>query len=1716
MLAAAALAFTACDTADVEGPEQGRGRFGQQMILHATLADAPATKTAVQANGTSVYWSPGDQLNVFHGAAYGGKFVSVNTEPAASADFGGSLDAIPGASSQSGDVYWAVYPYDAANTCDGSSVTLTVPSSQIAVEGTFANNLFPAIATSSSLNMNFRNLCGGARFTVATEGISSVVFKGRGGESLSGKVKVGVDASGIPSVQEVLDGVDQVVVFAPDGGTFRPGANYYAVMLPQTLSGGLDIIYRTATQMATYSLERSIPVQRSAFGIVDSYDSGLHFESMPIDRTMFPDTKFANYIFSRFDRDGNGVLSDAEMNAVTDIRVCTDTITSVKGIEYFPNLEYLNCGGSRTYNNQTYQYESHGLLTSIDISANTALLNLACFQNPGISSIDISTNTVLQRLEVACCGLTTIDVSNNPDLRYLECSRNSIGALNVTANHALRELYCYTNQINSLDLSSNTELTVLNCGSNQIRTLNLTSNVNLEELSCSSNQIESLDVSANTKLRYLACNNNQITSLDVSMLSNLESLYVYYNTLGTLDVTHNPKLTDLDCERTGITGLDLSGNPQLRYLYCANNAIENIDLSNNPYLHSLYAFNMSLTTLDLSRQPYMQYLECQNNPLEELYVVVGQPFDEFEVPQGVAVLSKAQTWSVIGEFNGWAADLDMVEQEPGVWLSPGFDCSTGQFKLRQDHDWAVNLGGTLQALGLSFNGIRDGENIQAPEGSMIAVQLDIKNPLAPVITVMQSLETFTMTAGSDYIYNLDGTVVPGVKCHDLTLKNPSGQEVAWFYLILAEGTDDYSGTYSGSGLNDHCFIAGYNMDGTITGTRYIGNDGSIVLVNTGERLTVIKVEEDTYIFSGSSGYTFAARLVDGNSQPNDEIWYTSTDGEIVTPTNTTCFGANLVSNTYENGKGILKFDGNVTMVADKSFTRSDLSPFNCCSTLSTVKLPSTVKCLGNFAFYYCGNLQEVIISDRLDYCGDAITGGSVTTFYLPEVAEIDGNAIRECPTLVRFQGPYASGDGRLLIKDGAVFSFAPSGLTSYEIPYGVTEIRHMSFAYCDNLVSVGLPESLEVISSQAFQACQSLESITLPESLSAIYAYAFNYCSNLSSIYSKRTTPPAGDYGMFQNTNDCPIYVPAGSVDAYKSAPYWSDYVDRIFAKPDVWSVIGEFNGWSEDLDMTETSPGVFVSPAFNFTKSSEYSGFKVRKDHSWEVSLGGTFVAWGQPFAAVANTPDNIIPTESARVVVTLDMTNPSSPLVTVNKATPPDNEIWYTSTDGNVVTPYRTDAGYYGGSAIVSNEYSNGKGVIRFDNNVTKIGANAFRKCSTLASIYFPGTLTRIEESAFSECSSMSMPDLPASLTSIGSGAFWGCDGIVDVYIPDSVNEFGYGIFEACQNLRSFSGKWASADGRCLDIGGILNSFAYADLADAEYSLPADVTIIGDSAFRNCWYTGRIVLGPLVSQIGSSAFAYSRISSIVMNDNVESVGSYAFRGTHISELEFPATLSYIGYDALSSSYDKVTINAVTPPEAGGQIMEEQYDFPIYVPMASLDSYKKAQYWSDFADRIVGFVSSSILAELTYDTNVFISQVGDCSGSALGYMDTISFFKIALELGADRSRLDPRSAKNYFKYRVGAAMDSVLFSQLNINALRSDSRVYCFAPDGTEIGAFQNIFSQLMNPTVGALFTTSASGDCIINAITDKNIINDQDYNAYMGFCRYDVATSTVVQLGR
>ena len=127
----------------------------------------------------------------------------------------------------------------------------------------------------------------------------------------------------------------------------------------------------------------------------------------------------------------------------------------------------------------------------------------------GIKSLrGIEFFTRLTYLDCSFNQLTELNVTGFPILRYLYCDNNQLTELDVS-NSSVRDLFCCSNQLTELDVSNNTTLTRLRCYTNQLTELNVTGCTALTSLSCGSNRLTELDVTSCTALQGFFCEPNQ-------------------------------------------------------------------------------------------------------------------------------------------------------------------------------------------------------------------------------------------------------------------------------------------------------------------------------------------------------------------------------------------------------------------------------------------------------------------------------------------------------------------------------------------------------------------------------------------------------------------------------------------------------------------------------------------------------------------------------------------------------------------------------------------------------------------------------------------------------------------------------------------------------------------------------------------------------------------------------------------------------------------------------------------------------------------------------------------------------------------------------------------------------------------------------------------------------------------------------------------------------
>ena len=142
-------------------------------------------------------------------------------------------------------------------------------------------------------------------------------------------------------------------------------------------------------------------------------------------------------------------------------------------------------------------------------------------------------------------------------------------------------------------------------------------------------------------------------------------------------------------------------------------------------------------------------------------------------------------------------------------------------------------------------------------------------------------------------------------------------------------------------------------------------------------------------------------------------------------------------------------------------------------------------------------------------------------------------------------------DGKLSILDLSEAKIVAGG-DAYVSYYGNTKytsndkLGDYVFEGCSGLTSLTIPSSVTEIGVDAFNGCWKLTSLTIPSGVTSIGKWAFADCSGLTSIYVyTKKLPELGSYVFGGcNAQNCTVYVPKGTYDAYKSSEF--GYFEKI------------------------------------------------------------------------------------------------------------------------------------------------------------------------------------------------------------------------------------------------------------------------------------------------------------------------------------------------------------------------------------------------------------------------------------------------------------------------------------------------------------------------------------------------------------------------------------------
>ena len=263
-------------------------------------------------------------------------------------------------------------------------------------------------------------------------------------------------------------------------------------------------------------------------------------------------------------------------------------------------------------------------------------------------------------------------------------------------------------------------------------------------------------------------------------------------------------------------------------------------------------------------------------------------------------------------------------------------------------------------------------------------------------------------------------------------------------------------------------------------------------------------------------------------------YYDEYSGNVVIPSSVTYSG-----NTYA-----------VTSIGERAFYE--------CNGLTSITIPNSVTSIGNSAFYFCSGLTSITIPNSVTSIGEGAFSYcyDLTSITIPNsVTSIGEHAFWSCSgltTIVVESGNtvYDSRNNCNAIVESATNTLM-FGCKNTIIPNSVTSIGVDAFSYCSGLTSITIPNSVTSIGERAFYECRGLTSVTIGNSVTSIGESAFSFCSGLNLLRCDAVTPPSlgSDVFYYVNQSTCNLVVPDQSINQYKAAEQWKDFLNTSDAE---------------------------------------------------------------------------------------------------------------------------------------------------------------------------------------------------------------------------------------------------------------------------------------------------------------------------------------------------------------------------------------------------------------------------------------------------------------------------------------------------------------------------------------------------------------------------------------
>lgn len=701
-------------------------------------------------------------------------------------------------------------------------------------------------------------------------------------------------------------------------------------------------------------------------------------------------------------------------------------------------------------------------------------------------------------------------------------------------------------------------------------------------------------------------------------------------------------------------------------------------------------------------------------------------------------------------------------------------------------------------------------------------------------------------------------------------------------------------------------------------------------------------------------------------------------------------GLTIISHTFENNVGTITLSGDVTKIGDSAFsgqssivsisipstvTSIGNSAFSGCQRMTTCNIPSGVTALGSSAFQGCnafdpaGELDNITSYGGLALNSTALSGSLVLS---AAVTKLDNYAFKNTKvTAVTFEGNPAT-MGSYIFQDCALLKTVTfeddiaipanmfencRALETVNFEGRCSSIGNNAFIYCRSLESFTLPSSLSSLGTQAFRYCTALESVTFPTnaSFTTIPSSCFDACTNLTS-----TSIPANvtsiQNGAFSNCGFTSLPEGWGRTGIVYGSSVFQNCPITSVTFPDTWtSVPNRFCSDMKQLEEVVLGSGITAIGDYTF------SGCTALDDVTLSPVLShiGIYAFSGCTSLTSLTLPSTVTSIDSYAFK---DCAFTSLPSGWDNPAISYGQRVFQGCPITSITFPgtlTRVPAFFGDGMKLLE--------TVVISPGITVVDNSAFSGCSKLSSVTLPEGLTTLVQYAFYQCTSLTSISLPSTLATIGARAFQesgltalpaGLHGgitfadyvfantkMTDITIPDGMTSIPLHMFSGCKSLTRVDlndvttlGNFAFNGCSALTtlIEGNLETLGQYSLQETLLSSVnlQNATSLGQGCFYNCTSLTSATL-PAAVTLGNQVFYGNKnLSTVDLGSGVTSIGNDCFRGcTSLSSLTVRAT-AVPSVNTTLSSY-----GAFNPT--------------IYVPAASVNDYKAAAVWSNYADLI-------------------------------------------------------------------------------------------------------------------------------------------------------------------